>query len=159
MNELTQSEQAAFFRAALFLGLVRGETVVQWADETLARWSDVPAAFVEIASIPAGDLTALRLALLRLCDEREPDRVIRAVLGLVRHQLASGRRSFGDTMTVLKQMRGSIKLAPELADTLRQFELQFLRASRTGEMTPLEVHVHDWLKQHGGSADRPMPDQ
>jgi hypothetical protein len=155
MDRPDHFERAAFYRAALFLGLVDGATVVRWADDTLSRTATVPAAFVEIASTPPGDLTALRLALLDLCGEQGPTRVVTAVLGLIGRHLSSGRRSLGDTMTVLKQFRGSVRLAPETADALRQFEVQFARALLTGDLTTLETRLYPWLGRYAG-ADEPF---
>ena len=150
------AEQAAFYRTALFLGLVRGETVVRWADDVLAGSADAPEAFVEIASIPAGNLTALRLALLQVGDEHAPLRVIGAVLGLIGRHFESGQRSFGDTMTVLKQMRGSVRLTPDLVDDMRRFEIQLVRWTAMGDTTALESRVRQWFEPYEGAAISPF---
>jgi transcriptional antiterminator Rof (Rho-off) len=158
IDALDQAERASFYRLALFLGLLPGEFVVGWADRVLARTGQPVAAFVEIATIPASDLTALRLALLGLCGERESAGVVKAVLGLIGRHLVTGRRSLTDTITVLMQMRGSVRLSADLADDLRRFEVDFFRASRTGDMAALERDLQLWLACYEG-AESPFLDE
>lgn len=136
-------EQAALYRAALLLGLVRGDVVIQWADELLASDAGLSAALVEIATTPADDLTLMRQRLLGLCDDRESPEVMRALLGLVHGDLASGRRSFKDTMTVLKQLRGFLKVNPALNEQLKTLGVDVAMAAPGAEQ-----RVRDWLTQH-----------
>ena len=133
-------EQAALYRAALLLGLVRGDVVVRWADEIIAHDDNPSAALTEIASTPPDDLTLMRQRLLVLCDERESADVMRALLGLVHADLASGRRSFKDTMTVLKQLRGFLKVDPALNDRLKTLGVDVAMAAPGAEQ-----RVRDWL--------------
>lgn len=86
-------EQATFDRAALLLGLIRGDRVIAWADRVLATDSDVTPALVEIATTPADDLTLLRQRLLLVGSERESETVVCALVALVHQDLSSGRRS------------------------------------------------------------------
>jgi len=154
LDQIGHADRAAFYRTSLFLGLVRGDAVVRWADRTLAHNSDVLPAFIEIATIPAEDLTALRLALLGLCNEQESARVIGAVFGLINRHLVSGQRSAVDTITVLMQARRSMRLEPALSDELRQIELAFWRSERTGDTGSLEARLHTWLGHYRGTEER-----
>src|SRR5687768_18490653 len=101
MTDVSTADRAAFYRAALLLGLVPGERVVRWADDVIAHRESPKAAFIDISTIPPGDVTSMRHALFRLGGEPESQAVLRAVLGLISHHLAIGRRSVADTMTVL----------------------------------------------------------
>jgi hypothetical protein len=149
MNAADRAEQATFFRAALLLGLIRGERVIAWADEVLAGDPGVPSAFVEIATTPASDLTQLRQRLLLVGSEVESDTVFRAIVGLVHRDLSSGRRSMGDTMTVLKQLRASIKVTPALNDRLKTMGVDVaMTAPDTRERADAEARVRAWLARH-----------
>jgi hypothetical protein len=138
-------QQASFYRAALLLGLVRGSVVVQWADEVIAEATDVPAAFIEIASTPPDDVTALRLALLGVCDERESPAVVRAVLAHVGRDLSSGRRGFSDTMAVLKQVRQLLRVDPAVNDQLKAFAVELAHVSDEAERGRYEQRIGAWL--------------
>ena len=59
-------DRAAFFRTALLLGLVRGETVVAWADAEIGQSPAPHPVFIELATTPPDDVTAMRLALFGL---------------------------------------------------------------------------------------------
>jgi hypothetical protein len=142
--------EATFYRAALLLGLVRGEDVLQWSDAVLSRDADAPAEFVEISSSPPADLTALRHALYPLCHARETAEVVRAILARVGTDLSSGRRSLADTMTVLSQVRRFLTVSPEMNDQLKALGVSFFVA-RTGESAAdREAHeagLREWLAQ------------
>jgi len=155
-GELTDyREQAAFYRAALLLGLLPGSLVVNWADAAIGRDPEAPPPFVEIASTPATDITALRHALLQLCDDRPSDGVIQALLDLIGRDLASGRRGLRDTMTVLRQVRGFLALTPALNDEIRSLGVDFFFASRDGDIVKFESRLRDWLAPYQ-SAERKL---
>jgi hypothetical protein len=145
---LTCREQAAFYRAALLLGLLRGDVVVGWADDLIARDESPSAALVEIATTPPDDLTMLRQRLLAIGDEKESAAVVGKLLGLVQRDLTSGRRTFKDTMTVLKQLRGFLKLDPALNDQLKTLGLGVaLAAAGSTDAAIAEQRVREWLEQ------------
>ena len=75
---MDHASQAALYRAALLLGLMRGEDVIAWADAVIASDAAAPAACVEIATTPPGDLTALRERLFALCEGRESPATVHA---------------------------------------------------------------------------------
>jgi hypothetical protein len=142
-------EQATFFRAALLLGLIRGERVIAWADGVLAADDNAPSAFVEIATTPAPDLTLLRQRLLLVGSERESEAVVHALAGLVHRDLASGRRSIVDTMTVLKQLRAFVNVTPALNDRLKTLGVDVaMTAHGTRERADAEGRVRAWLAAH-----------
>jgi hypothetical protein len=142
-------ERATFYRAALLLGLIRGDLVIAWADEVLASDGGAPPAFSDIATTPADDLTQLRQRLLLVGSERESDAVVRAITGLVHRDLASGRRTMGDTMTVLKQLRAFIKVTPALNDRLKTLGVDVaVTTPGSHERADAEARVRDWLAEH-----------
>lgn len=141
--------QASLYRAALLLGLMRGGEVIAWADAVLARDLAAPAAFAEIAATPPEELTALRVALLALCDHRESPEIVRELIGLVHRDLASGRRGFGDTMTVLKQVRAFVAVDRDLNERLKAFGVDVAMApADSPARADAEHRVRDWLAQH-----------
>jgi hypothetical protein len=142
------ADQAAFYRAALYLGLMRGETVIAWADDLLTRSTAPQSALIELAMTPAGDLTALRHALLPLSGEALSPTVVDAILGLIAEQWQSGHRSFADTIRVLAQLRHTRLLEAELAEELRRFEFRF-HASPTNITPELELSLRQWLARRG----------
>lgn len=143
------SERATFYRAALLLGLIRGDLVIAWADEVLTSDGRVPPVFSEIATTPAEDLTLLRQRLLMVGSERESDAVVRALTGLVHRDLASGRRTIGDTMTVLKQLRAFIKVTPALNDRLKTLGVDVaMTTPGSHERADAEARVRAWLAEH-----------
>ena len=140
---LHRAEEAAVYRAALLLGLVRGDDVIKWADAVLAADESAPVAFAEIATTPPEDITALRRQLFEIAGEGNSGFVVHRVIGLVHRDLASGRRSFADTMTVLKQLRAFLKLDRELNEHLKSLGVD-VALGRDGA----EQRVRDWLRQH-----------
>ena len=80
----------------------------------IAREPHPPAAFVDVASLPDHDLSALRHALWPLVEDPEPPAVVERLLALLSTDLAAGQRSLADTLTVLRQMRGMLRLPPQI---------------------------------------------
>jgi len=145
---------ASLYRAALLLGLVRGAAVIRWADEVIGTDPAPPPAFFEIASTQPDDLTGLRARLLELCEAKESPEIVRALIGLVHRDLASGRRGFGDTMTVLKQLRAFVAVDRDLNERLKAFGVDLaLAPAGSRERTEAEQRVIDWLRQHDGGVD------
>ena len=144
-------DEATFYRAALLLGLVRGEAVVAWSDAVLAGDPNAPHAFVEVASTPPADLSAMRHALYPLCDDRESPVVIGRMFALVGRDLDSARRSFGDTMTVLLQMRKFLKLDPATDEAVKTLTVQVWQAKHHlgCDAAAAEQQVRDFLRRHG----------
>ena len=146
-------EQAAFYRAALLLGLIRGERVVAWADAVIGGDPSPPAAFVDIATCPPDDLTELRQRLLQLCPARESEAVARALAGVVHRDLSSGRRSLGDTMTVLKQLRAFVAVSRELNEQLKTLGVDVaISPPDTPARAEAEARVRAWLARHAPDA-------
>lgn len=135
------SEQAAFLRAALWLGLLRGAEVVAWAEAQLIAAPDAPAALVEVAVVDPDDVTGLRHALLRLGPERPPATVVDAVVALAGRQFAYGDRTLADTCTVLTQARQWLPVSREMAEAIRQIELARHHEGQTADDTGVETRV------------------
>ena len=149
MADGTYAAQASVHRAALLLGLVRGDEVIRWADEVIRSGADAPAAFVEIATTPPDDLTLLRERLYEAGGHRESSEVVRRLIGLVHRDLASGRRSLADTMTVLKQLRAFVKVEPDLNEQLKTLGVDvFMAAPGSPARAEAERRVRDWLQQY-----------
>jgi hypothetical protein len=146
------AEQAMFYRAALLLGLIRGVRVVAWADAVIGADPSSPDAFVEIATCPPDDLTLMRQRLLQLSPARESEAVVRALAGLVHRDLSSGRRSLGDTMTVLKQLRAFVAVSRDLNEQLKTLGVDMaISPPDTPARADAEARVRAWLA-------RPEPD-
>jgi hypothetical protein len=60
-----------------------------------------------------------------------------------RRDLESGKRDFKDTMTVLKQMRGFLKVGAALNE-----QLKTLGVGVAMSVTGAEQRVRDWLRQY-----------
>lgn len=143
------ADQAAFYRAALLLGLVRGEPVVAWADTVIASDPQAPPAFAELATTDVNDLTLLRERLWILAGEQESAVVIRPLIGLVHRDLESGRRSLPDTMTVLKQLRAFIRVDATLNEQVKTLGLDIaIAAPGSQQRADAEQRVRDWLAQY-----------
>ena len=146
-------DRAAFYRAALLVGLVRGEEVIAWADEVIAADAPAPAAFIDIATTAPSDLTVLRHRLLMATDEHESPAVVGSLLGVVNRDLASGRRTLPDTMTVLKQLRAFIRVDRALNEQLKTLGVDVaLAAPGSPQRADAEQRVRGWLHQFDGTA-------
>ena len=142
-------DQATFYRAALLLGLVTCETVVQWTEETVAREASVPHELLDVLLVAPGDLTALRFALQPLADEKESPAVVRSVFLIVLHDLNSGKRNVKDTVTILSQIRRNLAVSAAVLDEIDTLEDDFMLANAgvTGDVASVEQRVRDWLAQ------------
>lgn len=150
---MNYAEQAMFYRAALLLGLIRGDRVIAWADAAIARDPSSPAAFTEISTCPPDDLTLMRQRLLLLAPPKETETVVRALVGLAHRDLASGRRSLGDTMTVLKQLRAFVAVSRELNEQLKTLGVDMaMSPPSTSARAEAEARVRGWLAQHDPDA-------
>jgi hypothetical protein len=124
------------------------------SDDVLGGESDAAGAFVEIATTSPEDLTLLRQRLLALCGEKESAEVVAALLGLVHRDLASSRRSFRDTMTVLKQLRAFVTLDASLNDGLKTLGVDVaLAAPGSADYMEATQRVRDFLKSYARAAD------
>lgn len=141
------ADHAAFYRTALLLGLLPGARVVEWADHVIANNPHVPRAFMDIATTPPADITALRNALLGLCTDVVHEHVLRGILGLVQRDFESVQRNFHDSVTVLIQIRQFLKPAPAIAEQLRVFEVQYFMAQHDGNHLFVQKNILNWLNQ------------
>jgi hypothetical protein len=139
------SLEATYYRTALLLGLVRGEVVHRWVEQVIEHDPEPPPAFVEVASAPPEDLSALRDALWPLVAEPEPTPVLEAVLGLLHEDLASGRRGLKDTLTILRQMRSMLRLPADLYSGLNAALVASVTESAGG------LPIVRWLQQFARS--------
>ena len=137
------SSEATFYRTALLLGLIRGDIIHAWAERAIEREANPHAAFIEIVGVPVGDLSEMRHALWPLVIEPPPLEVLSAVIGLVQSQLAAGRRSVDDTVTVLRQLRSMVKLPKDLYDAIN--------AALVAHAADPDTHnIAEWLQQFEG---------
>lgn len=142
-------EQATFYRAALLLGLVTCEAVVEWAEDTVAREQSVPHELLEVLLVAPGDLTAVRFALQPLADEKESPAVVRAIFRIVLQDLESGKRNVRDTVTILSQIRRNLAVAASVLDEIDTLEDDFMLASAgvTDDAPGVERRIREWLAQ------------
>ena len=144
---------ATYYRTALLLGLLKGEAVLEWAHDVIEHEASPPTGFLELAMIPAFDLSALRHALWPLGIDPEPPNVVRAVLGLIAADAASGRRTIPDTVTVLRQLRSLVSLPPELSETIGVLvNTHMLAIAGLGDRpAKSEDTIAQWLTQFSGA--------
>ena len=91
----------------------------------------------------------MRQRLLPLVPGKEPEAVVRALIGLVYRDLSSGRRSFSDTMTVLKQLRAFVAVNRELNEYLKTLGVDIWQSPPgTPARAEAEGRVRAWLAQH-----------
>jgi hypothetical protein len=133
--------QAGVYRGALLLGLARGEEIVGWADSAIGGDPKAPPELVEISTTPPENITALRQRLFDIGGEGNSPLVVRRIIGLVHRDLASGRRGFADTMTVLRQLRAFLKLDRDLNEHVKALGVD-VALGRDGA----EARVRDWLQ-------------
>jgi hypothetical protein len=144
------TEYATFYRAALLLGLIRGERVVAWADAVIAAELSPPEAFAEIATCAPDDLTRMRQLLLLIGREKESDAVVRALVAVVGRDLTVGRRTIGDTMTVLKQLRAFVAVSPAVNEQLKTLGVDVaMSPPATPARAQAEDRVRTWLAEYG----------
>jgi len=139
------SLEATYYRTALLLGLIRGEAVHRWAEQVIEKDPEPPVAFFEVVSALPADLSALRDALWPLVAKPEPAIVLEAVLRLVHEDLASGHRGYADTLTILRQMRGMLRLPSGLYASLNAALVASVTESTRG------LSIVEWLQQFAGS--------
>lgn len=146
------SQQAAFHRAALLLGLTDGKTVLEWADAVIMRDSDAPGGFVQLSLVPADDLSELRHELFPLAARVESPLIVPALFDRVRADLEAGKRNTKDSLTVLQQARSLLKVPEPLAEELiALFNAHMLATARvTGDVSQIEEQVRVWLQQFAG---------
>jgi hypothetical protein len=91
----------------------------------------------------------MRQRLYEVGGEKESSEVIRRVIGLAHRDLASERRSFADTMTVLKQLRAFVKVESGLNEQLKTLGVDVAMAPPgSPARAAAEQRVRDWLRQH-----------
>jgi len=144
MRERPYSLEATYYRTALLLGLVQGDKVHRWAEQAIDREPDPPPAFFEIVSVPPGDLTSLRHALWPLVIDPEPPAVLEAMLGLLHEDLVADRRALYDTLAILRQMRGMLRLPAALYAALNAMLVAYAH-DQQGAV------VLEWLGQFSSS--------
>lgn len=136
--------EATYYRTALLLGLIRGEVVHGWAEQAIERESEPLPELIEIVSASSTDLSALGHALWPLVLEPAPRVVFEAVFGLMHADLATGRRSVTDTLTILRQMRSMLRLPPPMYAELN--------ATLVAYADGRTAAVAEWLEQFAQSA-------
>lgn len=146
------SQQAAFHRAALLLGLTTGDRVVRWADSVIMHDHDAPGGFMQLSLVPAEDLSELRHALFPLAARDESPLIIPALFDRVRADLIDGKRNVKDSLTVLQQARSLLKVPAAPAEELISlFNAHMLATAQvTGDIPEIEARVRTWLEQFAG---------
>jgi hypothetical protein len=138
------SLEATYYRTALLLGLIRGDVVHRWAEQAIEREPQPLPELIDVVSVPATDLSALRHALWPLVVEPTPPVVFEAVLGLLYADLVSGRRSVTDTLTILRQMRSMLRLPPPMYAELNTTLVAYANGRAAA--------IAEWLEQFAQSA-------
>lgn len=147
------TQLAAFHRAALLLGLTNGATVIAWADDIIARDADVPKQLLDLAMISPDDLSELRHALQPIAAPTESPALLHALFDRARADLASGRRSAADTITVLRQARSFLAVPTDEYDAiaLLQNDHMLATAGVIGSVDAVVTRLDAWLAQFAGA--------
>ena len=146
------SQQSAFHRAALLLGLTSGKDILAWADHVIMQDGDAPSGFVELSLIPADDLSELRHALQPMAARVESPLILPALIDRIRTDFDAGTRSARDSLTVLAQLRSFMKVPAELSEEIATLvNAHMLATARvTGDIPQLEIRLREWLNQFVG---------
>ena len=146
------AQHAAFYRAALLLGLVSGESVVLWADAIISSDADAPADVLNLSMIPADDLSELRHALLPLSASVESPEIVRALFGITQRDYASHQRDTKDTIAVIRQARSMLPLPANYADEIATLQNDHMLAISNviGDATEVASRLEKWLAQFTG---------
>ncbi|MEP6779054.1 MAG: hypothetical protein ABJC26_04135 [Gemmatimonadaceae bacterium] len=147
------SQHASFYRAALLLGLVSGESVVLWADSIIASDADAPAGVLNLAMIAPADLSELRHALLPLAASVESLDVVRALLAITQRDYSSKRRDTKDTITVIRQTRSFLPLPADYYDEIGTLQNDHMLATANviGDVNEVGIRLEHWLAQFAGA--------
>ncbi|MEO7999061.1 MAG: hypothetical protein ABI852_16530 [Gemmatimonadaceae bacterium] len=146
------AQQAAFHRAALLLGLTNGKEVLAWADHVIMQDADAPHGFVELSLVPADDLSELRHALQPMAALIESPLILPALFDRVRDDFHTGSRTAKDSLTVLSQVRGFMKVPAQLSEEIATLVNAHMLATAhvTGDISETETRVREWLNQFAG---------
>ena len=141
--------RASYYRVALLLGVVSGDNVHEWATQAIERDASPPRSVIDLALIPTSDLTELRHALWTLAVEPEPPQVLRAVLGTIQADVASGRRTLADTVTMLRQMRSMVRLPVDFHEAIGEHVNAHMLATAgvRGSLIAVEATIVEWLQR------------
>ncbi|MEP6765188.1 MAG: hypothetical protein ABJB66_12790 [Gemmatimonadaceae bacterium] len=147
------TQHASFYRAALLLGLISGESVVLWADEIIARDADAPVSVLNLAMISPDDLSELRHALFPLAATTESLEVVHALLGITQRDYASKQRDTKDTVTVIRQTRSFLPLPANYHDEIGilQNDHMLAAANVIGDTNEVARRLSNWLAQFAGA--------
>ena len=147
MNQ--RASEAAFHRAALLLGLTSGDAVIAWADDIIANDHENAAPFLDLSMIPPHDLSELRHALEHIATRTDSLGLLRALFDIARREELIGKRSAGDTITVLRQARSFLKLPDEYSLEIQKLDNDHMlaRAGIEQDVTDVERRVRVWLAQ------------
>ncbi len=139
--------QATFHRAALLLGLERGDDVVAWAEGLVAGDAPVPPDLVEVAMTGPDDLSALRHALYPMCDDPEPPDLARELLAVAARDLHTGRRNERDTITLIGQLRRFLPTPADIDDAIKHLQAEYMLATAgvRGDVAEVCGRVRTWL--------------
>jgi hypothetical protein len=146
-------QNATYYRAALLLGVVRGEAVVAWAESVIENRPTPPIAVIEAAMTPPGDLTALRLALQPVAAPTESPEILSALFDRVRIDLLDEARDIRDSIRVLGQVRRHLTVTPHLSADIDTIEDDFMLATAgvTGDVAEVSARAQAWLDRFAGS--------
>jgi hypothetical protein len=143
------TREAAFYRAALLLGLTTGDAVIAWADRLIASDDEGAAALLDLTVIPPHDLSELRHALEPISARTDSPEMLRALFDTARANFAQGRRNANDTITVLSQARSFLKLPDAYSFAIQTLANDHMLAVSgiRGNVAEVEGRVATWLAQ------------
>jgi len=157
-------EAAAFYRAAVSLGLLPGAVAVRWADALIERDPAPPPALYDVSLAPPGDALAVADALAPLAGgpagTAESPAVVRALLDLVWRDVRAGRRRLADAVAVVHRMSGAMAVEEPLRWEMVALEDDYSLAAKgiAGDLPAVTGIVRDWLARFDGATDALLGD-
>jgi hypothetical protein len=149
------SLDATFFRTALLLGMVKGDIVLRWADELIARAPAPSEPLIELATVPVLDLSGLRHALWPLVIDPPPLEVLEAILARLHADLAAGSRGETDTLAIVRQIRSMVRLPRGLYADLNEMLVAYDAAAQARVV--LETWLRRFVRPHAWQPGGDLP--
>ena len=147
---------AAFYRAGVASGIVRGADAVGWADRVIASAPAPPTELFDVSLAPPSSVTALVDALRPLAGpDALGEATARALLDVLRRQLAAGEVTPEAAIAIAYHMTRGLEFGSELWREAMMLEEYFALAKDgvVGDTADMSEQVRAWLGQFAGEAD------
>ena len=138
--------EAAYFRAALLIGLAHERDVPEWAESRFGRSVPLDAALAEVLTVNV-ELTAMREALRSIAYGVDDARVSAALLTTIRRGSVDEGYPAVRTLQHLGQLRRECVNPPEINDAIKSFEDRLMLGDAGVAMAkaPTVAELGTWL--------------